>query len=385
MRLHLDPTLAPRRPVAPRRIGILTGGGDAPGLNAVIRAVVKAAVGDRGWELVGIEDSFNGLFDDPRRLRRLDLRSGSGLLHLGGTLLGTTNRGDPFAFPDGKGGQRDRSAELAAAIREEGLEGLIIIGGDGTQRIGWRMMVEHGIPVIGVPKTIDNDLGATAFTFGFDSAVATATDALDRLHTTAASHERVMVLEVMGRHAGWIALHAGIAGGGDVILLPEIDWDFEHVCRAVQAREAEGKRYTLVVVAEGARLPGGVSVHAGDGGQRRQVRLGGVGEVVAGEIAKRLNREVRAVVLGHLQRGGPPTTFDRVLATQFGAHAVRLVHEGRFGEMVCYRPPDIASVPIAEAVSRLSQVDVGSSAVLAARALGISFGDDLPANRAFAG
>ena len=241
------------------------------------------------------------------------------------------------------------------------------------------------MPVVGVPKTIDNDLGATAFTFGFDSAVATATDALDRLHTTAASHERVMVLEVMGRHAGWIALHAGIAGGGDIILLPEIDWDFEHVCHAVQAREAEGKRYTLVVVAEGARLPGGVSVHAGDGGQRRQVRLGGVGEVVAGEIARRLGREVRAVVLGHLQRGGPPTTFDRVLATQFGAHAVRLVHEGRFGEMVCYRPPDIASVPIAEAVSRLSQVDVGSSAVLAARALGISFGDDLPASRAFAG
>ena len=195
----------------------------------------------------------------------------------------------------------------------------------------------------------------------------------------------MMVLEVMGRHAGWIALHAGIAGGGDVILLPEIDWDFDHVCRAIRARESEGKKYTLVVVAEGARLPGGATVHAGDDGQRRQVRLGGVGEVVAGEIARRLDREVRAVVLGHLQRGGPPTTFDRVLATQFGAHAVRLVHEGRFGEMVCYRPPDIASVPIVEAVSRLSQVDAGSSAVRAARDLGISFGDDPPPTVPLAG
>jgi 6-phosphofructokinase 1 len=229
--------------------------------------------------------------------------------------------------------------------------------------------------VVGVPKTIDNDLGCTAFTFGFDSAVACATDALDRLHTTAASHERIMVLEVMGRHAGWIALHAGIAGGGDVILLPEIAWDFEHICRKVLDREAEGKRFTLVVVAEGARLPDGGLVHHGGHGERRQVKLGGIGEIVAREVARRLDRDVRTVVLGHLQRGGAPTSFDRALATQFGAHAVRLVHQGRFGEMVCYRPPRIESVTIAEAIRNLSTVDPHGSAVQAARALGIGFGD----------
>jgi 6-phosphofructokinase 1 len=250
----------------------------------------------------------------------------------------------------------------------------VCVGGDGSLGIA-QQLHEHGVPVVGVPKTIDNDLGCTAFTFGFDSAVATATDALDRLHTTAASHERVMVLEVMGRHAGWIALHAGIAGGGDVILLPEIPWTFENVCRKVAARDAEGKRFTLVVVAEGAHLPDGALVHDGSSG-RGQVRLGGIGDVVAREISARLGREARVVVLGHLQRGGSPTAFDRMLSTEFGAHAVRLVHEGRFGEMVCYRPPDIASVPIADAIGRLSTVDPQGSAVQAARALGIGFGDD---------
>ena len=231
-----------------------------------------------------------------------------------------------------------------------------------------------------MPKTIDNDLGATAFTFGFDSAVACATDALDRLHTTAASHERIMVLEVMGRHAGWIALHAGIAGGGDVILIPAIPWTFENICRKVREREAEGKKFTLIVVAEGAHLPEGGTVHqldaqAAEAGYSQQVKLGGVGALVTAEVARRLDREVRNVVLGHLQRGGNPTTFDRVLATEFGAHAVRLIHEGRFGEMVCYQPPNIESVPIAAAIRRLSRVDPASSAVQAARALGISFGD----------
>jgi 6-phosphofructokinase len=255
----------------------------------------------------------------------------------------------------------------------------VCIGGDGSLAIA-QQLHEHGIPVVGVPKTIDNDLGCTAFTFGFDSAVACATDALDRLHTTAASHERIMVLEVMGRHAGWIALHAGIAGGGDVILIPEIPWSFDHVCRKVLDREREGKRYTLIVVAEGAALPDGGLVHDGGGkagkaAERRQVRLGGIGEIVAREVAKRLDREVRALVLGHLQRGGTPTAFDRVLATQFGAHAVRLVHEGRFGQMVCYRPPDIASVAISQAISTPATIDPRHSAVQAARALGIGFGD----------
>jgi 6-phosphofructokinase 1 len=276
-------------------------------------------------------------------------------------------------------------ALLAAAgetVRQLGISGLICIGGDGSLAIA-QQLHEHGIPVVGVPKTIDNDLGCTAFTFGFDSAVACATDALDRLHTTAASHERIMVLEVMGRHAGWIALHAGIAGGGDVVLIPEIPWTFEHVCQKVLDREREGKRFTLIVVAEGARLPGGSLVHDGGGtgkagaaaAERRQVKLGGIGEIVANEVAGRLKREVRALVLGHLQRGGTPTAFDRVLATQFGAHAVRLVHEGQFGQMVCYRPPDIASVAIAQAITTPATVDPTHSAVQAARALGIGFGD----------
>ena len=243
---------------------------------------------------------------------------------------------------------------------------------------------EYGLPVVGVPKTIDNDLSATEFTFGFDSAVAIATDALDRLHTTAASHERVMVLELMGRHAGWIALHAGIAGGGDVILLPEIPWTFEHVCDAILQREQGGKKFTLIVVAEGACLPSGGAVEQERRQESRQTRLGGIGNVVAYGIEQRLRRETRTVVLGHLQRGGPPTTFDRVLATQFGAHAVRLIVEKRFGEMVCYHPPAINSVPIIEAVNELSTVDAQGSAVVAARALGISFGDKCPSASPFA-
>jgi phosphofructokinase-like protein len=356
-------------------VGILTSGGDCPGLNAVIRAAVKSA--DRlGYDCIGFLRGFEGLLE-PVAYMPLNRRNTAGILKQGGTILGSTNKGR-FSATVGED-QRvaiDRGLldQAATAIRQLSVCGLICVGGDGSLRIA-QQLHEHGLPVVGVPKTIDNDLGATAFTFGFDSAVACATDALDRLHTTAASHERVMVLEVMGRHAGWIALHAGIAGGGDVILLPEIAWTFEHVCRHVLEREAEGKKFTLIVVAEGARLPDAGLVHAAPAGERQQVRLGGIGEIVAVEVAKRLGREVRTVVLGHLQRGGDPTAFDRLLATEFGAHAVRLVHEGRFGEMVCYRPPHIQSVPIADAVRELSRVDPGSSAVQAARALGIGFGD----------
>ena len=232
---------------------------------------------------------------------------------------------------------------------------------------------EVGIPVVGVPKTIDNDLSATAFTFGFDSAIECATDALDRLHTTAASHERIMVLEVMGRHAGWIALHAGIAGGGDVILIPEIPWTFEHVCHKILHRESQGKKFTLIVAAEGAELPGGG--HVAEQREGRQMKLGGLGRAVANEIERRLHRETRLSVLGHLQRGGCPTTFDRVLATMYGAHAVRLICEGRFGEMICYNPPEMGSVPILEAINDLRTVCPNGPGVVAARALGISFGD----------
>jgi 6-phosphofructokinase 1 len=361
-----------RRPT----IGILTGGGDCPGLNAVIRAATKSAI-RLGYDCVGFLRGYEGLVD-PVSYMPLDAHNTAGILLQGGTILGSTNKGR-FTSLVGEGERVGIDPELlaraASTVKQMGIAGLICVGGDGSLGIA-QQLHEHGVPVVGVPKTIDNDLGCTAFTFGFDSAVATATDALDRLHTTAASHERVMVLEVMGRHAGWIALHSGIASGGDVILLPEIAWTFENVCRTVMHRDREGKRYTLIVVAEGAHLPDGGLVHCGESGGRGQVKLGGIGEIVAREIAARLGREVRTVVLGHLQRGGTPTAFDRMLATEFGAHATRLVHEGRFGEMVCYRPPDIASVPIAEAIGRLSTVDPRGSAVQAARALGIGFGDD---------
>ncbi len=361
-------------------IGILTSGGDCPGLNAVIRAAVKSS--ERlGYDCIGFLRGYEGLVD-PVSYMPLTARNTAGILTQGGTILGATNKGR-FSATVGENQRVDLDPslldEVATTVRQLSIAGLICVGGDGSLTIA-QQLYEHGIPVVGVPKTIDNDLSATAFTFGFDSAVACATDALDRLHTTAASHDRIMVLEVMGRHAGWIALHAGIAGGGDVILLPEIPWTFENICRKVREREAEGKKYTLIVVAEGAHLPEGGTVHrvdakAEEAGYRQQVKLGGIGALVTAEVARRLDREVRTVVLGHLQRGGNPTTFDRLLATEFGAHAVRLIHEGRFGEMVCYRPPNIESVPITAAVRSLSRVDPASSAVQAARALGIGFGD----------
>jgi 6-phosphofructokinase 1 len=357
----------------PRRIGILTSGGDCPGLNAVIRGAVKSAH-RLGYECIGFMRGYEGLLP-PVGYMPLTPQNTSGILHLGGTILGSTNKGR-FSATGGINQRRSLDPSLldaaAQTLRQLGLRGLICVGGDGSLNIA-QQLYEHGLPIVGVPKTIDNDLSATAYTFGFDSAVACATDALDRLHTTAAAHERVMVLEVMGRHTGWIALHAGIAGGGDVILIPEIPWRFEHVCQKILQRENEGKRFTLIVVAEGATLPDGSLICREQ--QAGQVRLGGIGHVVAQEIETRLQRETRCVVLGHLQRGGPPTTFDRVLATQYGAHAVGLVHQGRFGQMICFQPPHISSVPICEAISRLRTVDPASAAVQAARALGISFGD----------
>jgi phosphofructokinase-like protein len=356
-----------------KRIGILTSGGDCPGLNAVIRGAVKSCM-QLGYECVGFLKGYEGLYDPVQYLNLTDATT-KGILTQGGTILGSTNKGR-FAAIKGVNDRVEIAQHLIdgvkATVKQLGLNGLICVGGDGSLAIA-QQFHENGIPVVGVPKTIDNDLSATAFTFGFDSAIECATDALDRLHTTAASHERIMVLEVMGRHAGWIALHSGIAGGGDIILIPEIPWSFEHVCHKVLHRESKGKKFTLVVVAEGAHLPEGGMVGAEAAGQ--QMKLGGIGKIVTSEIERRLHREARLCILGHLQRGGTPTTFDRVLATQFGAHAVRLIVEGRFGEMICSRPPEMNSVPIAEAINKLRQVDPRGPAVQAARALGISFGD----------
>ncbi len=356
-----------------KRIGILTSGGDCPGLNAVIRGVVKSCH-QSGYDCVGFLKGYEGLYD-PVQYVHLTPASTKGILTQGGTILGSTNKGR-FAAIKGVNDRVEIDPKLVRGVQETveqlGISGLICVGGDGSLAIA-QQFHEAGIPVVGVPKTIDNDLSATAFTFGFDSAIECATDALDRLHTTAASHERIMVLEVMGRHAGWIALHSGIAGGGDVILIPEIQWSYDNVCHKILHRESQGKKFTLVVVAEGAELPGVGNVGTEQEGQ--QMKLGGVGKAVTEEIERRLHRETRLCILGHLQRGGTPTTFDRVLATMFGAHAVRLVVEGRFGEMIASRPPEMVSVPIIDAVNKIRQVDPHGPAVQAARALGISFGD----------
>ena len=365
---------AARKSGAPR-IGILTAGGDCPGLNAVIRGVVKAA-NLHGYDVLGFLKGYEGLVD-PVSYVPLTHKNTAGILSQGGTILGSTNRGR-FAATVGVNDRLELDADLVTGVQttveQLNIHGLICVGGDGSLAVA-QQFHEHGIPVVGVPKTIDNDLSSTAFTFGFFSAVFCATDALDRLHTTAASHERVMVLEVMGRHAGWIALYAGIAGGGDVILIPEIPWTFENVCQAIIRRDQRGRKFTLVVVAEGAELPDKGLVTQEKGDMHKQVRLGGIGNYVGREIERRLGKETRTVVLGHLQRGGNPTTFDRVLATQYGAHAVRLIVERKFGQMVTYQPPDLVETPILEAI-KLATVCPNCSAVQAARALGVSFGDD---------
>lgn len=357
-----------------RRIGILTGGGDAPGLNAVIRAVVKYAVGQKDWQIVGIEDAFNGLLQTPPRLFDLTPRSCQGLLHRGGTMLGTTNRGNPFAWKMPNGEVVDRGAELAARVREEGLEGLIVIGGDGTQDIGWRLMRDHGIPVIGVPKTIDNDLESTDFTFGFWSAVEVATEALDRLHTTAESHDRVMLLEVMGRTAGWIALYAGVAGGADCIAIPELPYDPDRFADKIRMRRARGRHFTLIVVAEGAsprvgeRLPSEVAHGQGN------IQAGGAAQTLARLLAERMPIESRVTVLGHLQRGGSPTPFDRVLATRFGTAAVDLIAQDGWGHLVRLDNGSITHIPLEQVAGAPRHVRPDHELIQTARAVGIEFG-----------
>lgn len=357
------------------KIGIVTGGGDCPGLNAVIRAVAKTAA-KRGWETVGIIGGYDGLLP-PQNFRLLDYKALDGLLVRGGTILGTANRGR-FSAKTGHGEVRQLSPELLDATKrgmeQLGINALISVGGDGSLTIA-QQMHEAGIPIVGVPKTIDNDLAATTVTFGFDSAVACATDALDRLHTTAESHNRVMVLEVMGRYAGWIAIYAGMAGGADVILIPEIPFRYESICAAVREREKIGKHFTLIVAAEGAREAGAGFVTSGGAQQNREARLGGIGAVVAEEVEKRTGKESRLMVLGHLQRGGSPTFMDRVLCTLFGAKAVELVTEGRFGRMVAHNGKFVDSVSLAEATGKLRTVPLDEGFVHATRSLGICLGD----------
>ena len=360
------------------RLALSTGGGDAPGLNAVIRAVVLSAH-QRGWQTYGIERGFDGLLrPHDAGIIKLDPDRVRGITHLGGTILGTTNRGNPFrwreAGPDGVEKEVDRSDDLIAAFQASGFEALITIGGDGSLKIGYDLW-QKGLPVVGVPKTIDNDVAGTVVTFGFDTAVATATEAIDKLHSTAESHERVMVVELMGRHAGWIALNSGIAGSADVILIPEIPFDIEVVCAKIREREARGRKFSIVVVAEGAVPKGGTLQLVERRGVGTVDRLGGIASLVAKEIQERTGKETRSIVLGHIQRGGSPTTFDRLLALRFGAAAVRAVAAGAWGTMVALQPPTIVRVPMVDVIGKAKPVMPDSDTVLTAREIGISFGD----------
>jgi 6-phosphofructokinase 1 len=358
-----------------RRIAVNTGGGDAPGLNAVIRSIVLASL-RRGWEVVGIRKGYEGLLDTSKIIQ-LDRDSVRGITHLGGTILGTTNRNSPFEYPvtmpDGETALVDRSDEVVANFKRLKIDALIAIGGDGSMRIACGL-VKKGLPIVGVPKTIDNDLSGTVITFGFDTAVTVATEAIDRLHSTAEAHERVFVVEVMGRYAGWIALNSGVSATADVVLIPEIPYDIDRVCDKILDREARGRRFSIVVAAEGARSKDG-SMVARDQGAGREKLLGGIGVQLAEEIEARTGKETRTVVLGHLQRGGGPTTFDRLLALRFGAAAVRMVAEGRFNVMVALDPPTVLAVPLEVATERMKSVPLDSDTVLTARDLGISFGD----------
>ena len=357
------------------RIGILNSGGDCPGLNAVIHGVVGAA-SQLGWEIVGFKDGFEGMLP-PGDYMMLDKSKTAGIMKLGGTILGTTNKGH-FVAKVGKGDVMAVPPDVMEKAKKmlEMLEirALIVVGGDGSLTTGLQLF-EEGIPVIGVPKTIDNDLSATAMTFGFDSAVATVVDALDRLHTTALSHKRVIVLEVMGRNAGWIALYGGIGGGADIILLPEIPFCMEEVAAAVKEKEAGGQQSVLIVVAEGASPKDGDITTKGD--SKGEVRFGGIGEKVAAAVEEMTGKETRACTLGHLQRGGAPTALDRILGTRFGVKAVDLIQEGAFGQMVSYQQYHVGSVPIKEAVNELRLVQPDGEVVNAARATGVSFGDGL--------
>jgi ATP-dependent phosphofructokinase / diphosphate-dependent phosphofructokinase len=360
-----------------RRIGILTGGGDCPGLNAVIRGVSKPAMNDFGMAVIGIEDGFEGFVEG--RMRELSRRDVSGIIGLGGTILGTSNKGDPFHYPvEGNDGIEiiDAAARTVKHYKGWGLDCLIAVGGDGTMHIS-KKLGEMGLNIVGVPKTIDNDLEATDQTFGFDTALTIATEAIDRLHTTASSHHRVMVIEVMGRNTGWIALQAGMAGGADIILIPEIPFKWDVVFEKVIERSTRGDRFSIVCVAEGSRAADeDIVIQEKDIKRTDPIRYGGIGHHVARKISEKTGLETRTTVLGHLQRGGSPTAFDRILATRYGTKAVELAMQGKFGNMVSLRGLHISAVPIAEAISQQRLVPRDGELVRSAKAVGISVGDE---------
>ena len=359
-----------------KRIGILTGGGDAPGLNAVIRAVVKTAIYKYGCEVIGIRNGYDGFIED-NGIVPLGIEQVRGLLPRGGTILGAANRGNPYArkvIRDGKEVTIDVSDEIVKGIERLNMDALLVLGGDGTLHIAHQLF-QKGAPIIGVPKTIDNDIGGTELTFGFDTAVTTATEAIDKLHTTAEAHHRVMVLELMGRNAGFIALHAGISGGSDVILIPEIPFKFEAVVAKVRQRVERGMQFSIIAVSEGAKPLDGEQVFSRAGDEIYVPRLGGIGEVV-GEYIEQQGFETRVTVLGHLQRGGSPTPFDRWLATCYGAEAVRLAAQGKFDRMVSLQGGSIVDVSLSEAIAVPKRVDPNHDSVITARGISISFGDE---------
>jgi ATP-dependent phosphofructokinase / diphosphate-dependent phosphofructokinase len=358
------------------RIALSTGGGDAPGLNAVIRAAVLSAI-DRGWEVLGIKRGFYGLLGEDEVIP-LTRDSVKGIAHLGGTILRTTNRGNPFHYPvqqpDGTWLEVDRSQELLRNSRELGIDAIITIGGEGSLAIGQRMY-EMGMHIVGVPKTIDNDVPGTITTFGFDTAVNTAIEAIDKLHTTAESHDRVIVMEVMGRSAGFIALHSGLAGTADVILIPEIPYDIDKVCEKIAARDRAGRKFSIVVVAEGAVPKGGTESIMGESMPGQAKRVGGLADGLAKIIQQKTGKETRSLILGHLQRGGMPTGYDRLLATRFGGAAAQAVADEKWGHMVALQSPHIVTIPIVEAIAEVKNVDPSHDVVMTARRTGISFGD----------
>jgi ATP-dependent phosphofructokinase / diphosphate-dependent phosphofructokinase len=360
-----------------KTIGVLTGGGDCPGLNPVIWSVVRTAINDYGWRILGIEDGFEG-FLKSNKIRELRIDDVKGLFSKGGTILGTSNRGNPFKYTvneDGKERVVDQSHMIIKAIKDLNLYCLIVIGGDGSLSIALDLF-KQGVPIIGIPKTIDNDLSSTDVTFGFLTAVETATSAIEKLHTTAESHHRIMVVEVMGRYAGWIALYAGIAGGADIILIPEIPFNYKKINEIVNERCHIGKTSSIIVVAEGAKPKGGKRIYQNSPGiTLEQLRLGGIGYIVGDKIQQETGIDTRITVLGHLQRGGSPSAFDRILSCRFGSAAVKLAANGEFGKMVSLRSTDIKAVDLKDAVKKMNGVPLDCDQLKTARSVGISFGD----------